>query len=196
MRAFVGIEFSTELKMEIHELQEKLKPYSRSGRWKHADNFHLTLSFLGEIDEQQASDINRVIAELAPKHQSFTLEINRLGTFGQGNYNSYSGVLPIRVFWLGIEGELKALRALQSDLEVKLEALGFPRDPRGYNPHVTLAQNIKVECDFDELERQLIPFVNKVEVNAIHLFVSEVRDGRRVYRPISDHTLYQGEKTT
>lgn len=196
MRAFVGIKFSTELKMDIHELQEKLRPYSRSGRWKHVDNFHLTLSFLGEIDEQQAGDINRVLAELAPNHQSFTLEIDKLGTFGQRNFNSFSGVLPIRVLWLGIDGGVKALRALQSDLDEKLETLGFPRDSRGYNPHVTLAQNIKINCDFDELERQIIPFVNKIEVSAIHLFVSEVSDGKRVYIPISDHRLQQGEKTT
>lgn len=196
MRAFVGIEFSTELKSEIHELQEKLKLFSRSGRWKHADNFHLTLSFLGEIDEQQADDINSVLSELAPKHQPFTLEIDKIGAFGLGKFNSFSGVLPIRVLWLGIDGGLKALRALQSDLEERLETLGFPRDPRGYNPHVTLAQSIKIKCDFDELERQIISIVNKIEVNAIHLFVSEISDGKRVYRPISDHRLHQGEKTT
>lgn len=196
MRAFVGIEFSTELKMDIHELQKKLKPYSSSGRWKHADNFHLTLSFLGEIDEQQAGDINRLLAELAPKHQSFSLEIDKLGTFGQGNFNSVSGVLPIRVLWLGIDDGVKALRALQSDIEKRLEALGFPRDPRGYNPHVTVAQNIKIKCDLEELERQINPFKKKIEVKTIHLFVSEVSDGKRVYRPISDHKLQQGEKST
>lgn len=189
MRAFVGIEFSTELKKEINELQEKLKPYAKSGKWKHSDNFHLTLNFLGEIDEQQALEINTTLFELAMKHQSFTLSIGKLGTFGSGVFNSHLGVLPLRVLWLGIEGQDKALRALQSDLEIKLEVLGFPKDPRGYNPHITLAQNIKIKCGIDELERQIEPFANKVEVKAIQLFVSEVIEGYRVYRPISEHKL-------
>lgn len=196
MRAFVGIEFSTELKNEIHEVQEKLKPFAQNGRWKHTDNFHLTLCFLGEIDEQQVSEINGILADIAPKHQPFTLGIEKLGTFGQGTFNPDIGLMPIRVLWLGIEGGEKALRALQSDIEEKLETLGFPPDPRGYNPHVTLAQSLKIKCDIDKLERQSDLFAGKIEVDSIHLFISEVSDGNRIYRPISNHKLKKRENAS
>lgn len=192
MRAFVGIEFSSEIKEEIFELQKKLTPFAKSGRWKHEDNFHLTLKFLGEIDEQQASAINGLLAHIAPTHEAFTFGIEKLGTFGQSTFNPLTGSLAIRVLWMGIEGGEKALRALQSDIELKLEALGFPRDPRGYNPHVTLGQNLKIKCEVEELEKSVVPITRKVEVGSIHLFKSEAKDGNRIYRPVSVHQLQQG----
>ena len=53
MRTFIGIDFEDAIKNNILELQNKLRKYVVKGRWKHSDNFHLTLKFLDEIDSEQ-----------------------------------------------------------------------------------------------------------------------------------------------
>lgn len=63
MRAFIGIDFAPAVKQQIYELRQRLRKYALKGRWKHSDNFHLTLKFLDEIIATQTAQIDEALQQ-------------------------------------------------------------------------------------------------------------------------------------
>lgn len=182
MRAFIGIDFENEIKNGILELQQRLKKYAVKGRWKHFDNFHLTLKFLNEIDSKQQQLINKTLINLCSKQQPFGLQISGLGIF--------NGRDSIRVIWLGLAGDISALNSLQRSIECELAPLGFAQDKRSYNPHITIAQDVVFECGFDEIKKSIGKFeLNSSIVDSIYLFKSEQVQNKRIYTKESGYKL-------
>ena len=124
LRLFVGIEFPPELKLRLSLLQSGVA----GARWVDPGNFHLTLRFIGEIDEGTAADIDEALLRL--KARRFSLQLAGVGVFG--------GDKP-RQLWVGVERE-PALATLQSKIEQALIRVGLPPEPRRFSPHVTLAR--------------------------------------------------------
>ena len=124
LRLFVGIEFPPELKLRLSLLQSGVA----GAKWVDPGNFHLTLRFIGEVDEGTAADVDEALLRL--KARRFSLQLAGTGTFG--------GDKP-RQLWVGVERE-PALGALQSKIEMALIRTGLPPEPRKFAPHVTLAR--------------------------------------------------------
>ncbi len=143
IRAFIGIDFGNDCKAYIHGLQQSLRKCAVRGRWKHSDNFHLTLKFLDDIDEKQQKQIEAALSDICFHRDSFCLEVSELGIF-KGRDN-------IRVLWLGLTGELKPLQSLAGDIEKALVPVGFPAEKRPYVPHITIGQDIVFERPFDQV---------------------------------------------
>jgi 2'-5' RNA ligase len=124
LRLFVGIEFSPELRLRLSLLQSGVA----GAKWVDPGNFHLTLRFIGEIDEGTAADIDEALSRL--KARPFSLQLAGAGVFG--------GDKP-RQLWVGVERE-PALGSLQGKIEQALTRVGLPPEPRKFAPHVTLAR--------------------------------------------------------
>ena len=124
LRLFVGIEFPPELKLRLSLLQSGVA----GARWVDPGNFHLTLRFIGEIDEGTAADVDEALLRL--KARPFSLQLAGVGVFG--------GDKP-RQLWVGVERE-PALANLQAKIETALIRVGLPPEPRKFAPHVTLAR--------------------------------------------------------
>lgn len=124
LRLFVGIAFPPELKLRLSLLETRLP----GARWVDAGNLHLTLRFIGEVDEGIAADIDEALTRL--KARRFALQLAGAGVFGHDK--------P-RNLWVGVERE-PALSALQSKIEQALVRTGLPPEPRKFSPHVTLAR--------------------------------------------------------
>src|SRR5271170_6536191 len=98
LRLFVGIGFSPELKLQLSLLSSGIP----EARWVDPGNFHLTLRFIGEVDEGVASDIDAALLRLsAPR---FALTLAGVGQFGT------------RMLWVGVE-KSPALLQLQAKVE-------------------------------------------------------------------------------
>jgi 2'-5' RNA ligase len=92
---------------------------------------HLTLGFLGETDVAVLDDLQRSLAShLGPV--DVELSLGTVGTFGPPQRTA--------VAWLGIAGDLKALRALAGRVEAAVRAAGLPPENRVFSPHLTLAR--------------------------------------------------------
>lgn len=181
MRTFIGIEFDTGLKRSLCGLQDSLKQSSVKGRWKHRDNFHLTLKFLGEVNPATIKSIAKSLEEITG-FGSFTLKPGKLGYF--------AGKDRIRVLWLGLGGDRDKLISLQKKVDNTMEKLGFPLETRPYRPHITLAQDIFTDLDFKVLEKQAATFdYPEVFVDRITVFSSEQIAGRRVYTSVAEIPL-------
>ncbi len=124
LRLFVGIEFPPELKLRLSLLQSGVA----GAKWVDPGNFHLTLRFIGEVDEGTAADVDEAMLRL--KARRFSLQLAGVGVFG--------GDKP-RQLWVGVERE-PALASLQGKIETALIRAGLPPEPRKFAPHVTLAR--------------------------------------------------------
>ncbi|KNY29368.1 RNA 2',3'-cyclic phosphodiesterase [Pseudobacteroides cellulosolvens] len=183
MRAFIGIDFDKEQKRKINELQQRLRRYAIRGRWKHIDNFHLTLKFLDDISPSQQKQIDNVVKEICRTVKPFSLNIKDIGVF--------EGRDSIRVLWIGLGGDLEELRALHRRMEELLTPIGLIPEKRSYKPHITIGQDIVFECDFQQIRDSIgkLDF-SPVSVNTLHLFKSEQIANKRVYTKVSDYNLF------
>jgi 2'-5' RNA ligase len=124
LRLFVGIEFPPELKLRLSLLQSGIA----AARWIDPGNFHLTLRFIGEVDEGTAADVDEALLRL--KARPFSVQLSGVGVFGGDK---------LRTLWVGVEREA-ALSTLQGKIEQALIRAGLPPEPRKFSPHVTLAR--------------------------------------------------------
>jgi RNA 2',3'-cyclic 3'-phosphodiesterase len=124
LRLFVGIGFPPELKLRLSLLNVGLP----GARWVDPANYHLTLRFIGEIDEGVAADVDDALMRLRARR--FALQLAGTGVFGNGR--------P-RQLWVGVERN-PDLSALRDKVEQALTRAGLPPEARKFAPHVTLAR--------------------------------------------------------
>jgi 2'-5' RNA ligase len=130
MRAFVAIDLPEAIRGELARWQKTFATVCRDARWTRPEGIHLTLKFLGEISTQQVYQVTEALAGLGA-FEPFRVEVRGFGFFPDARRP--------RVFWAGVAAP-SALGALAARVEAAMENLGFPREQRDYNPHLTLAR--------------------------------------------------------
>jgi len=190
MRLFIGIEFQQDILERLYFLQNELRNHMRSGRFPDKDNLHLTLQFFGDTPANRVKDIIQVLAGVARNNRAFMLSFGQLGYFGQGN--------PIRVVWLGLNGDLKALRRLQAGIVLSMQELGFKDERRAYSPHITLAREADFAGNEGMLDRGQIQLdigqLPAFYVSKFSLISSSVEQGKRIYRALATFTLNEAKQ--
>ena len=133
MRLFIAIDLGEEEVREAVSSQlAKLKPLAPNAKWARVEGMHLTLAFLGYIDDDRVPQVKAIAEEVASRHGPLSFSVEGIGGFG-------SSTRP-RVLWLGLTGDTAALAALKSDLEERLAPLGYEPEKRPFKPHLTLAR--------------------------------------------------------
>jgi RNA 2',3'-cyclic 3'-phosphodiesterase len=133
MRCFIATDINDQLRKEIDRLQREFKKRIKiqTGiKWVKPELIHLTLKFLGDVEDQRADEITDAIQLACAAQKDFQLEFSTVGTFGR----------PAKVLWLGIEKQSTELEKLVQDLEENFEQLGFPKEQRPFSAHLTLAR--------------------------------------------------------
>jgi 2'-5' RNA ligase len=121
LRLFVGIALPPELELRLSLLASGVP----GARWVDPGNYHLTLRFIGEVDEGMASDVDAVLLHIQAKR--FDVVLAGVGHFGD------------RMLWAGVE-KSPPLVHLRDRVESALVRLGLEPETRRYAPHVTLAR--------------------------------------------------------
>jgi RNA 2',3'-cyclic 3'-phosphodiesterase len=133
MRLFVGVDLPGQVKDVLSSVVERLRPEAPAAKWVPRDNLHLTMSFLGEIDESRVPGILDALAEAAGN------EPGPIDTVLEG-----SGAFPsprrARVLWVGLGDPHGRLASLAGAVASQLEPLGFPQEKRPWTPHLTIAR--------------------------------------------------------
>ncbi len=125
MRLFVAISLPDDLRDSLSGLACGLP----GARWVAPDNLHLTLRFIGEVDGDEAEDIDAALSGI--RCQRFPLTLAGVGDFGDDR--------RLRSVWVGVEAN-ETLERLQSKIEQALQRAGQPPEKRKFKPHVTLAR--------------------------------------------------------
>lgn len=182
IRAFIGIDFPREVKNGIYDLQQRLRKYALKGRWKHLDNFHLTLKFLDEISLTQQAQIDVTLKKLCIDRKPFNLSVTGMGIF--------DGRETIRVLWLGLAGDIQELQSLHKEIDQSLTHLGFQPEKRRFRPHVTIAQDLVFKCGFDQIQEAIGDVqLGMIRVDSLFLFKSEQVQNKRIYSKVSEYNL-------
>lgn len=100
--------------------------------WVAADNFHLTLKFLGEVPAAGLPEIEAALGAAVAPAEPFTLGVRGLGAFPSPE--------RARVIWAGTAEGAGGATSLAARVDEALERLGFAREPRPFTPHVTLGR--------------------------------------------------------
>jgi 2'-5' RNA ligase len=126
MRLFVALELPEMVRQRLVGLQGGVP----GARWVAPETMHVTLRFLGELDEPVAQDVDAELARLTAAPFGFTLE----GTdyFGAGKKKPYALILNVQ--------RTEPLQALRDKVDRAAVAAGLAPDDRKYRPHVTLAR--------------------------------------------------------
>jgi RNA 2',3'-cyclic 3'-phosphodiesterase len=137
VRLFVGIGIDAAviaaaqaLATALRQRAQDLAPGARI-TWIPPDLMHLTLRFIGHVDEPYAA---RIAVTLAP---SVTLPPFALALRGAGVFPEFGAP---RVLWAGVQSGAVELRQLEGEIGNRLAAVGIPPDERPFNPHLTLAR--------------------------------------------------------
>lgn len=187
MRSFIGIDFSTEVKNSILDIQNIIKKYAPKARWKYVDNFHLTLKFLDEIDDGTADLIDRELSKIIECQQSFKLRISEIGAFKGGRpvketLKPIEGQEYLRVLWLSFSEDIDKLKELQKNIESSLQAIGIEKEERTYTPHLTIAQDVLLETNLNTLKKDInLNDIEGIIVDRMYLYKSEQIGKNRVY---------------
>ncbi|WP_044640129.1 RNA 2',3'-cyclic phosphodiesterase [Risungbinella massiliensis] len=131
-RLFVAVPLPNLVKHQLAKWITSKKSEWKFSKWVYEQDLHLTLHFLGITTDQQMKEIIPALQEIVKKQNSFTLELDELGTFGRTEQP--------RILWAGVRGELHQLNLLQKEVVTALSSIGFPAEDRPYRPHVTLAR--------------------------------------------------------
>lgn len=183
MRAFIAIDLAPEIKERLLALVRDLQAARADVRWVGAGGMHLTLKFLGEVDEARAAKVKEALAAVVSRFRPFPLRLEGTGAFPDER--------SPRVFWAGCAAG-PDLDALQQEIERALEAEGFEREARTFTPHLTLGR-VKGPGRIDraaaELARHREEAFGAMTVGKIVLFESLLRPQGAEYRVLSEAVL-------
>lgn len=185
MRIFIAFECDAQLRRQVQGLQRKVEPFLIKGNATARDNFHITLRFIGEMDEGRLPDLQAALIELSSRHSSFALPLDTTGEFTKRGG---------KVIWLGTSQIPIALVDLAQDAENVCRSLGFTADERPYTPHLTLFRSARMSSSVATTDNRAMstrsinpPFV--MHIDHITLMHSTRQDDRLVYLPLSRYAL-------
>ncbi len=172
LRLFVGIALPPELKLTLSRLAFGLP----GARWVEPGNYHVTLRFVGEVDEGLASDLDAHLAEIRAKRFAMTLA-------GIGSFNA-------RNLFVGVERN-QDLALLQEKVENAVARSGIEPESRRFAPHVTLAR-LKGRPDAklgQYLAENALFRAAPFDVAQFHLVASYLTKSGSIYEDQADYAL-------
>lgn len=184
IRAFIAFELPERIISSIRNVQDGIKNYGFKVRWVRPENIHLTLKFLGDIEEADTEVVGGTISEAVKGYGPISLAAKGIGVF--------PGIKRPRVIWVGLTGQMESLIDLHESLDENLETIGFPRENRPFKGHLTLGRakgNIDPKRLFDAME-EFKGFESETFVaNQIILFKSELKPSGAVYTKLRSVSL-------
>lgn len=131
MRVFIAALIPEKIKYEVKKYVDDIKSHCEGVKWESHEKLHVTLKFLGEVEESKEQEIENNIREAASIYSPFDMEIARFGGF--------PNIKNPRVLFIGLTENQKLLK-LQSEIEERLEGLDFKKEVRPFFPHMTVGR--------------------------------------------------------
>lgn len=186
IRTFIAVNVPPKVSLALADLQRQLKAEHDGVKWVIEKDLHLTLLFLGEVEQLDLVKICRAVQNVAAEHQPFTLDVTGVGGFPNKRRP--------KVLWAGIEGEgLAELQAIHGELEAALLELGcYRREERAYTPHLTLGRISAEERDeaWAGVFKELADWnAGTFHVNEILVMASELRRSGPEYTVVGRASL-------
>lgn len=179
IRAFIAVDIDPQTVRQISAVLADLKPGIPGIRWVAPTNFHFTLKFLGNIEENRIEPIAQALERALHPFPRFTINAKGLGVFPD--------LKRPRILWVGLEG--KGLTALALKVETVLVSLDFAPEKREFKPHLTVGRWRQFDRSSrrkfgEELERWKGHEFGESMVAEVIFFQSELRRDGATYHPL------------
>jgi 2'-5' RNA ligase len=131
MRLFLAIELPESTRAHLERIQRQLAGPFRGLSMTRPQNLHLTLKFLGEVEDQAVLPLTHALAGI--RSRAVELRPTSAELFPPRG--------PVRIVAVGLQDPTSTLGALHGAIESALQPLGYPSEGRPFRPHVTLARS-------------------------------------------------------
>jgi RNA 2',3'-cyclic 3'-phosphodiesterase len=187
LRIFLAINLPADVRVEIIAATAALRECAPELAWVSEPQLHLTLKFLGDVEEARVDEIAAAVSAVAGRHRELLMALSGIGAFP--NFRR------ARVVWMGVEHEAR-LELLHHDLELACEQIGFEVEGRTFRPHLTLAR-VKQELGEDRLRAlaragKQIDYRSDFIVRSIDLMRSELSQTGPTYTTLVSAALRSG----
>ncbi|HET8728060.1 MAG TPA: RNA 2',3'-cyclic phosphodiesterase [Alphaproteobacteria bacterium] len=177
IRLFTALDLPEAVRDRLAMLQSGVP----GARWIRPENLHVTLRFIGEVDEHVAEDLDASLARAAAP--GFDLRLSGVGHFGTERKPT--------TLWVGVERS-DALQFLHDKVDRALVAAGLTPDDRKFKPHVTLARlrsHARVERVGRWLEANALFQAGPIRIDGFVLYRSHLGSEGSVYEPLVEYPL-------
>lgn len=191
-RVFCAIALPSLVREKISEHIRRLREAApdSSASWSRAENVHLTLKFVGEVSSDRVNNLSEAAANAVVGFSSFEIGIGNTGAFPKQG--------PPRVLWIGVNDHTERLAELQTKLDAECLRLGFEKEARAFNPHLTIARMRKPQgARALALAHKELGFeLTQVRVMELLVIRSELSSQGSKYTVISRHSLADNHRPT
>ena len=183
IRCFIAVELDAGVRRELGVLQDRLSGRlagdDKAIKWVRPELIHLTIKFLGDVEDSRIDGVCRAAAAAASEVEPFEFGIADVGCFPPDR--------PARVVWAGVTDQTQMLGALHQAIDANLTEIGFAPDGRKFSPHLTLARikNAKLGRQVQDLIVALKPVTLQGQaVDTITVMTSELSRTGPAYTPL------------
>lgn len=180
LRSFIAIDIPKN--KELKAFHQELHQYAAGMKVVSLDNLHLTLKFLGDIDQQQLTSVKDSLNTILQHYSSFSIQLQGTGAFPNNQY--------IKVIWVGIQNGT-ILDTIARNIDHQLSVSGIQKNKRPFSPHLTLAR-VKYLKQKQDVKTLLCKYQDHQfganTVSEIHLYQSTLTPKGPIYTRL--HTIH------
>src|SRR5262245_41208000 len=132
IRTFIAIDVSPAVHRQLVSLQDEFRAVDDDVKWVEPENLHLTLKFLGDVDETDLYAVCKTTAQAVADVPGFSMELSGVGAFPNAGRP--------RVIWAGVTQGAREVTHIHDMLDRRFVADGYPREDRHFTPHLTLGR--------------------------------------------------------
>ncbi len=185
IRSFLAFELPVDIKRIIMAVSEDVRELPLNVRWVNVTNIHLTIVFMGNVQEEQIKPIQDIVKEVCQGYGPFSIGIKGIGLFGSRRNP--------RVLWMGLGGAIDRMGYFRDDLRKKLRPFGIKEEKRRFRPHLTLGRFRKGARTGTHLDDLLSKYHDLTSpeciIEELVLFKSDLKPGGAVYSKLNGWPL-------
>ena len=184
MRFFIALEIPEESKIQLENVQQKLKDLFPNIRLTDPEKMHLTLAFIGEEPDSLKQELIKII-------KSATLNIPPF-EITPAYIDGFPNIHNPHTIWIGVKGDIDKLLLIRERIKDNLNDLNLGLDERRFIPHIAIGKISNFHID-SRTENLLASFMNinftQIKISSIKLFQSIPENGFHSHNTLAEIKL-------
>lgn len=181
IRTFIAFELPEEIKFQLWEIISGMKSKSGGVKWVQPQGLHVTLKFLGDIEEALVSRLSGDLDSIARAYPPIQVTLSRLGAFPDARRP--------RVLWAGLGGDIRVMTEIAGKVDKICTSIGMEPEKRPFRAHITIGRlKIPTVVDLSQEARES-PFT----IDNIVLYKSELTPSGARYSVLHRSVLGQNK---
>jgi 2'-5' RNA ligase len=183
-RTFIAIPLPHSVIAALEEAQRQLAAAGADVRWVERENLHLTLKFLGQVEDRHVTTVCTVAQQAAGSVEAFDFDVRGLTSVPPSG--------QMRMVWAGVADDTGKLAVLHDQLDSGFAGMGFQEETRDFRPHMTLGR-VKGGRNITQLRSAVSRYVatdfGPCPADELVVFSSQLAPSGPIYTPLAKAPL-------